>query len=489
VFRTAKASGRPCLLGYIDKCSAPCVGRVTAPEHRAIVDDLCRFLAGDTGSLMRSRERAMQEAAAQQDYEQAARLRDQLKALERALERNTVVLAPGTDTDIVAVHDDDLEAAVQVFFVRDGRVRGRRGWVTEKVEDIDAAGLVEHFIVQLYGSTQGADVPREVLVPALPTDDGTIDAWLTQLRGAKVEVKVPVRGDKRTLLETVARNAEEAFIQHRLKRSSDLTTRSQALQEVQDALELPEPPLRIECIDISHLGGTDIVGSLVVFEDGAARRSDYRHFTIKGQDGSDDVRAIREVVERRFRRYLEEQSADDPRDDGGRRPKSFSYRPQLLVIDGGPVQAHAAADVLQGLGVEGVHVVGLAKRLEEVWPAGSADPVILARGSEALYLLQRVRDEAHRFALSHQKRRRTRTLASEALEGIPGLGPARRAALLRHFGSVKRLRNASVDDLEAVDGVGPALARAVHAALAADTPSRVAGGVVLDTATGEIMDA
>lgn len=487
VFRTAKASGRPCLLGYIDKCSAPCVGQVSVEAHRALVDDLCRFLGGDTAPFVRSRERAMQEAAALQDYERAARLRDQVIALERALERNTIVLSPDTDADIVGVHQDDLEAAVQVFFVRGGRVRGRRGWVTEKVEDVDSGGLVEHFLVQLYDTAPDGEIPREVLVPAHPTSDAALTEWLSARRGTKVEIKVPVRGDKRALLETVERNAAEVFIQHRLKRSSDLTTRSLALQEVQDALELPEPPLRIECVDISHLGGTDVVGSMVVFEDGTPRRADYRHFAIKGFEGSDDLRAVAEVVRRRFRRLLDE--AEEVADLTSARPKAFAYRPQLLVIDGGPGQAQAAHDVLAELGISGIAVVGLAKRLEEVWPAGSADPVIFARGSEGLYLLQRVRDEAHRFAIAYQRRRRSRVLKAGALDAIPGLGEVRRTALLKHFGSVKRLRAASLDDLRQVPGVGAALAQTVFDALRSTTPERGSEAAdILNTATGEIME-
>jgi excinuclease ABC subunit C len=491
VFRRAKASGRPCLLGYIDKCSAPCIGRVTPDEHRALVDELCRFLAGDATPFIRERERAMQAAAAVQDFERAARLRDQMQALERALERNAVVLAPGTDADIIGLHEDELEAAVQVFFVRDGRIRGRRGWVTERVEDLDRPGLVEHFLQQVYAE-RADDLPREVLVPVLPSGADTVAGWLSQLRGSNVELRVPRRGDKRELLATVGHNAHEAFVQHRLRRSSDLTARSVALQELQEALDLPESPLRIECIDVSHLGGDDIVASLVVFEDGAARKSDYRRFALRDQQEADDVRSIREVVTRRFTRYLEEQAdaAQLPIVDG--RPRAFAYRPQLLVIDGGPAQAAAAQSALVELGVEGIAVVGLAKRLEEVWPAGSADPVILARGSEGLYLLQRIRDEAHRFAGAYQRTARSKRVTAGALDRIDGLGPARKAALLKSFGSVKRVRAAEAADLQVVPGIGPELAQRIVTALHADEGSSgdtTARGAAINTATGEIMDA
>ena len=431
------------------------------------------------------------------DFERAARLRDDLRALRRAMERNTVVLAAGTDADVIGIHDDELEAAVQVFYVRDGRVRGRRGWVTEKVEDLGPAELVSHFVQQVYGAAEAGDVPREVLVQVMPDDSAALEEWLGGVRGGGVEIRRPRRGDKVALLETVAANAAETLMQHRLRRSSDLTARSAALQDLQDQLGLVEPPLRIECIDISNLQGTAVVGSMVVFEDGLPKKADYRRFAIKGEDGLDDVSSIREVVRRRFARHLaagaeaEPAAAADEADAGAaRRPTSFSYRPGLLVIDGGQPQAAAAQQVLDELGVEGVAVVGLAKRLEEVWPAGLADPIILPRGSESLYLLQRVRDEAHRFAIAYHRQRRSRAMTAGVLDEVPGLGPARRAAVLKHFGSVAKVRAADVEAILEVPGVGPSLAAAIHASLHPEpdgTPT--ASPVAVNTATGEIMDA
>jgi excinuclease ABC subunit C len=514
VFRRSGQVGRPCLLGYIGKCSAPCVGRVTAEEHRETVDDLIAFLDGRTAPFVRRLQREMQQASDGQDYERAARLRDDLKALERALERNAVVLGDGTDADVVALADDPLEAAAAVFHVRGGRVRGQRVFVVEKVEDLDAAGLVEHLLQQLYGGESGAAVPKEVLVPTLPPDPAAVEQWLAGLRGGRVDVRVPQRGDKRSLLETVGRNAGQSLALHKVRRAGDLTARSQALEELQEALDLPQAPLRIECIDVSHLQGTDVVASLVVFEDGLPRKGEYRRFTIRTVEGQDDVRSVHEVVDRRFRRYLAEREdvaepelgpADEPGAAGGDgeqslsppaaeagprgvdpttgRPRRFAYPPQLLVIDGGPPQVAAAQAALDALGIDDVAVCGLAKRLEEVWLPGDPDPVVLPRTSEGLYLLQRVRDEAHRFALAHQRQRRSKRLVESLLDDVPGLGEARKKALLRQFGSLRRLRQATVDEVASVPGIGPATAAAVVAALAAEP-----GAPAVNVTTGEIMD-
>ena len=408
VFKRHGQIGRPCLLCYIGKCSAPCVGRVDAAEHRRIVEDFCAFLGGQTAAYTKRIEREMKAASAAMDYERAARLRDDLRALERALEKNAIVLGDGTDADVVGISEDELEAAVQVFHVRGGRVRGQRGFVVEKVEDVTTADLVEHLVQQLYGDQPGDSVPRELLVPVLPTDLASTVAWLSELRGSHVDLRVPQRGDKRDLMETVTRNAAQSLALHKTRRGGDLTSRSQALEELQEALGLPEAPLRIECVDVSHLQGTDVVASLVVFEDGLSRKSEYRRFAIRGgEDGiSDDTRSIAEVVTRRFRRLLEEQvpTGDDPTpgiDPTTGRPRRFAYPPQLFVVDGGQPQVEAAQAALSELGVHDVAIVGLAKRLEEVWLPGDPDPVILPRTSEGLYLLQRVRDEAHRFAVSY----------------------------------------------------------------------------------------
>ncbi len=495
VFKRHSQIGRPCLLGYIDKCSAPCIGRVSAEEHRRIAEDFCDFLSGKTDRMVRELRRRMQDAAAELDFETAARLRDDVQALERALEKQAVVLGTGTDADVIAFATDELEAAVQIFHVRDGRVRGQRGWVVDKsgdaVDEAAAVGelpaLVEQFLTQFYGEqaafaentdteTAATVVPREVLVPALPTDPDQVQGWLSELRGSAVQLRVPQRGDKKALMETVQRNASEALTQHKLKRAGDLTARSAALQGIQDALDLDSAPLRIECVDISHVQGTDVVASLVVFEDGLARKSEYRHYTIKeaaGDGRSDDVASIAEVTRRRFHRLRKDLEAlaeepDNPTpgiDPTTGKPRRFSYPPNLFVVDGGAPQVNAAAEVLDELGITDVAVIGLAKRLEEVWVPNESDPVIMPRNSESLYLLQRVRDEAHRFAITFHRSKRSRRMTASALDSVRGLGESRRTALVTHFGSVARLKEATVEEITEVPGIGVATAKAVLAAL------------------------
>jgi excinuclease ABC subunit C len=509
VFKRAGQIGRPCLLGYIGKCSAPCVGRIDADEHRQLAEEFCDFMAGQTGKFTRRLEAQMLQAARAEEFELAARLRDDLQALQRALEKQAVVLPDGTDCDVIGLVEDQLEAAVQVFYIRGGRVRGQRGWVVDKVEDVSTGELVQHFLGQVYRDDPAADqattghaaasddgdvhgrrgdasrrsadwraeadrqaVPREVLVPVLPPDAQAVQEWLATRRGSRVSLRVPQRGDKKALLEVVSRNATEALALHKTRRASDLTTRSQAMQEIQDALGLDTAPLRIECFDVSNLQGTHVVASMVVFEDGLARKSEYRKFAIRG--ATDDLSAINEVVTRRFRRYLAEHDAeiaaegqvpiDEEAADGGRR--KFAYPPSLLVIDGGAGQVEAAVRALTDLGVTDVAVCGLAKRLEEVWLPGEDSPVIMPRTSEGLYLLQRVRDEAHRFAITYHRAKRTAAQRASELDSLPGLGPARKAALLRHFGSVSRLRQASREEIAEVEGFGPRLAESVSAALA-----------------------
>ena len=463
VFKRMHQIGRPCLLGDIGKCSAPCVGRVSAEEHRAIVDDFCDFMAGKTEMMQRRLERQMNEAAKVQEYEQAARLRDDLTALKRAMEKQSIVLGDGTDADVVAFADDPLEAAVQVFHVRGGRVRGQRGWIVEKTEDLTLGDLVHHFCTQIYGDEAGeTDVPRELLVPALPSDADALSEWLSQRRGSRVALRVPQRGDKKTLLETVGRNALQALTQHKLKRAGDLTARGQALEEIADALGMHTAPLRIECFDISQIQGTDVVASMVVFEDGLPRKSDYRRFIIKG--ATDDVSAIGEVIRRRFHRFNAETVAEPALAEEGR-PKKFAYPPHLVVVDGGGPQVNAAADVLTDMGVSDVAVCGLAKRLEEVWLPDDSMPIIMSRTSEGLYLLQRVRDEAHRFAITFHRQRRSARMTTSDLDKIPGVGETRRKALLRQFGSVKRLAAASADEIAEVPGIGKRTAQAILEAL------------------------
>ncbi len=519
VFTRAGQVGRPCLLGYIDKCSAPCVGKVDQETHREIVDDFCDFMAGQSGRFVKRLEKEMTEAAQAQDYERAARLRDDIGALTRATEKQAVVLADGTDADVVAIAQDQLEAAVQVFHVRGGRVRGQRGYVVDKVEDLTTGELVGQFLAQAYGDdpdpelevdrrmVPGAgvtlrdasdDVPREVLVPALPPDLDVLQAWLCDLRGTNVAIRVPQRGDKRALLETVERNAKQAFALHKTKRASDLTARSLALSELQEALDLPEAPLRIECFDVSHVQGTNTVASMVVFEDGLARKSEYRRFAVRGEDGNDDTASMREVLRRRFSRYRDERVETTQLDEDVEnrpginaftdpvtgRPRRFAYPPQLVVVDGGQPQVAAAQAALDELGIDDVALVGLAKRLEEVWVYGQEDPVILPRTSEGLYLLQRVRDEAHRFAIAYHRQKRSKAMTSSALDGIAGLGETRRKALLRHFGSLKRLKAATVEEVMEVPGIGRRTAQAVLAAVAVPVE---AAAPAFDPATGEVV--
>ncbi len=501
VFKRAGQVGRPCLLGYIDKCSAPCVGRVTAGEHRQIVEDFCDFMAGRTDLMMRRLERRMAESSENLEFELAARLRDDLEALRRAMEKQAVVFGDGTDADVVAFAEDDLEAAVQVFHVRGGRVRGQRGWVVDRLDDMSTGDLVEQFVTQFYGdeAEEPSGIPREVLVPVLPDDAQALGQWLSERRGTRVQLRVPQRGDKRALAQTVARNAAQSLNQHKLKRASDLTARSRALGELQEMLGLPSSPLRIECFDVSHVQGTNVVASMVVFEDGLARKSEYRRFAMR--DGTGDTDWIAEVVRRRFARYLDEQVAagadadTDPAaeaaetaalpriDPSTGRPRRFAYPPNLLVVDGGAPQVAAAKAVLDELGIDGVSLVGLAKRLEEVWLPGQPHPAILPRTSEGLYLLQRVRDEAHRFAITFHRQKRSKAMTTSALDDIPGLGETRRKALMHRFASLKRLRAATIDEIMEVPGIGRQTAEAIITALAHTGPARAAVNVT----TGEVL--
>lgn len=608
VFRRAHASGRPCLLGYIDKCSAPCVGRISESDHRALAEDLCAFMGGRTGPYLRQMKKDMAVAAAELHYEKAARLRDDIVALETIIERNAVVLSDATDADVFALVRDDLTAAVQVFHVRGGRVRGQRGWVIDLLDDPTDAELVERLLQQVYADlidpadvlardvgeaspqplrsgpttslgvgtrapsapaprvdselqpnrrrrhdfsapatsvddvihTATTAVPREILVPVLPPDPSAVTDWLAQLRGAKVTLRVPQRGDKAALAQTVRTNAEESLRLHKTRRASDLTQRSQALDELAEALDLPEAPLRIECYDISHTQGKEQVGSMVVFEDGAPRRSDYRKFIIRGPYGqgtSDDTAAMREVLTRRFTRLLAERGerpvldadmqaevqgmptthtdpvahlseSGSPSDQSSQadirtappidnvptsgpidpqtgRARRFSYAPSLVVVDGGLPQVGAAQRALTDLDID-IPVIGLAKRLEEIWVPGEEFPLILPRTSPALYLLQYLRDESHRVAITHHRSRRSRAMTRSALDNIPGLGPTRQAALLTVFGSVAKLTQASVEEIAAVKGIGPTLAAAiVHHLSAATGTSEVKGKQREDNPLGQ----
>ncbi|AFV89136.1 excinuclease ABC subunit C [Acidipropionibacterium acidipropionici ATCC 4875] len=505
VFNRARSQGRPCLLGYIGKCSAPCVGRITPEAHREIAEDFCSFMAGRSTGLVRRIEGEMEQASENLEFEKAAVLRDSLEALTKATERNAIVLGDGTDADVIALALDPLEVAVKIFHVRGGRVRGERGWVADRADAADDADLMEHFLLQLYGagdvtqgevreSGEGPALPRLVLVSHEPASLEALAGLLSEARGSRVEIRVPRRGDKRTLMDTVTRNAEETLAQHKLKRASDLATRTRALEEIQEVLGLDRAPLRMESYDISHIQGRQVVGSMVVFEDGMPRKSEYRRFIIKSFDGSDDFAAMHEVLSRRLRRLVEDREAMAEEVGDGETgslvdpstgaPRKFAYAPHLIVVDGGAPQVHAAQEVLEEYGLsDEIALCGLAKRLEEVWLPDEEWPVILPRTSEGLYLLQRLRDEAHRFAITFHRSRRSKAMVESLLDDVPGLGETRRKTLLAHFGSLRALRRADAEEIARVPGFGPVLAGAVVDALSARKPEPA-----VNTATGEILD-
>lgn len=526
VYNRHERLGRPCLLGYIGKCDAPCIGRVSKEEHRETVNDLVSFMNGNTGSVRRKLTQDMEQAAENLEFERAARLRDDLGAIDKIMEQQAVVFTDGTDADLIAFNSDELEAAVQIFHVRDGRIRGQRGWVVERAGDQASSepldegkpdpalpALVQNFLIQFYSDAverekqearedaalaadvkrRGVDqeshmksrrvqvIPRQILVQTLPDEPEQVIELLEELRGAQVDLRVPQRGDKKQLMATVEKNAKEQLRQHKLKRVGDLTARSAALQDIQEALGMEQAPLRIECTDISHIQGTDVVASLVVFEDGLPKKSDYRRYRIKeaaGDGRSDDVGSIAEITRRRFKRhkqdklahpdeeveestFAEEKVAEESAEAGRR----FAYPPQLFIVDGGAPQVAAAQEVFDELGIVDVTLVGLAKRLEEIWVPGDDEPVILPRNSQALFLLQQVRDEAHRFAITYHRQQRSKRMRSSVLDSVPGLGPQRRTDLVKHFGSVKKLKAATVEEICEVNGFGPKLAQTVYESL------------------------
>lgn len=509
VFRRAQAQGRPCLLGYIDKCSAPCVGRISQEQHRELAQSMCSFLEGRATPVLRAIESEMREASAALDFETAARKRDDLQALQTVLERNTMVLGDGTDADIFALVSDDLDAAVHVFYIRGGRIRGTRGWVISRDDDASESELMSRLFEQVYSElpdlprggraveraeavsvddvahTPTRAVPREILVSITPDDVQTLTQWLSGKRGGAVEIHVPQRGPKSQLMETVKDNAKHALLLHKTRRSGDLAQRGQALDELAEFLDLPSAPLRVECYDISHTQGQQQVGSMVVFEDGVPRKDAYRYFNIAGVDGlgtADDTTAMDEVLRRRFRRLLAEENGQSGEDEDGivyesgpvdanGKPRRFSYRPDLVVVDGGLPQVNAARGALDSMGID-IPLIGLAKRLEEVWVPGEEYPVIFPRTSAALYMLQYLRDESHRFAITAHRKRRTKNQHRSVLDGIAGVGPSRQKALLRQFGSVKKLREAAPNDIATVPGIGPALAQVIWEALNKPEKSR-----------------
>jgi excinuclease ABC subunit C len=451
---------RPCLYYDIGRCAGPCVPEVTGvteESYRAHVEALADFLAGNERPILQRLDREMREAAQREEFELAAKLRDQLVAARRALENQEMVLTQPEDLDVIALVEDDLEASIQVFFVRRGRVTGRKGWVADRVEDLDRAQLVASFVRELYMERQ--EVPPKILVPEVPADADLLTEWLSRRRDGRVAFAVPERGAKRKLMETVGQNAREHFQRHKLKRASDFGARSRALSELGTILGLEQAPLRIECYDVSNLGPTDTVGSMVVFEDGLPKRQDYRRFEIKGVPGQDDFASMEEMLRRRVARLERERSEEmEPR------RRRFSYPPALIVVDGGRGQLSSATKVL---GEAGLHIpaIGLAKRLEEVYFPDRPDPLLVPRGSEALFVLQHLRDEAHRFAVAYHRQKRERRALASPLDDVPGVGPARKKALLKRFGSLARLARASEDEIAATPGVGPEVARAVHARL------------------------
>lgn len=459
--------GKPCLLFHIEKCSGPCVGEVSRHDYDGHVADLLRFLEGDTDPIVRRMEREMAAAADELEFERAARLRDRLTAVRKAVERQQMVVEEGEDLDVIGMAEDELEAAVQVFFVRRGRVLGRKGFVLDKVEDLAEGELIGRVLGELYQEAPPLGFPKTVLVPDEPDDLALYEDFLATQRGSSVQIRVPQRGAKRTLAETVTRNASEELVRHRLKRASDHNSRAKALNELQEALGLPVPPLRIECYDMSHLQGTDYVGSMVVLEDGLPKKSEYRRFKLKGVTGNDDFAAMEEVLTRRLTAYLAESHKPVSEREG-----RFSYPPQLLLVDGGKGQLGVAVRVLQELGLdEEIPTASLAKRLEEVFIPGQADPVRLPRQSEALYMLQRIRDESHRFAITFHRERRSKSMTRSALDDIPGLGETRRKRLTKEMGGVRAVQAASLDDLKALSWLPDRVAEAVYDKLHAGGPT------------------
>lgn len=479
VFRRAERSGRPCLLGFIGKCSAPCTGEISEADHRDLAEQFCDFMAGNTGRYLERTREQMQRAAARMDYETAARLRDDLQALESVLAKNSVVLSDATDADLVSLVVDELEASVQVFHVRGGRIRGQRGWTAEILDASSPEDLMQRALVTLYAE---GEAPHEVLVSVLPADP----AQVRDMLGPRVHLRVPQRGEKKELLATVTANAEEALRLHKLRRTGDLTARSKALEDLGEALDLDEPPLRIECFDVSHSQGTNVVASMVVFEDGLPKKSEYRRYSVTGEAARDDTASMHDVITRRLKRHLQPEPPKDAEE-----ARRFAYPPSLILVDGGPPQVAAAQRAFEELGVTDIALAGIAKRLEEIWLPGEDYPVILPRTSEALFLVQRLRDEAHRFAITYHRSKRGRAMQASALDGIAGLGPARRRALLDRFVTVRAIREAELEQLQEVEGIGPAVAARIQAALRSDAAPDSAGtapGPVIDTATGEILD-
>ena len=461
-FNQHERLGRPCLLFHIEKCAGPCVGEIEEMPYRQLVTELCEFLDGDTDEIVDRLEADMQAAATGLEFERAARLRDRLLAVRKAIEKQQMVAERSEDLDVIGIAEDELEAAVQVFYVRKGRVVGRKGFILDKVEELTPGRLIDRILESMYGDDPILGVPKQVLVPYEAEELATYEEWLSMGRGSRVQVRVPQRGDKRSLLETVTRNAEGEFARHRMRRASDHNSRSRALTELQDHLGLPEAPLRIECYDMAHLQGTDYVGSMVVLEDGLPNKREYRRFKVNDVEGNDDYAAMAEVVRRRLQAYLDER--DRPVNERGDKPGKFAYPPQLLLVDGGKGQLSAAKRVIDELDLtDEIPVAGLAKRFEEVFVPGRSQPVEIPRGSEALFMLQRIRDEAHRFANTFHRERRSKRMTASSLDGIPGLGEVRQKKLVKALGGVNAVKRAELDELKALSFLPDSVAEAVFA--------------------------
>ena len=460
-FKQHERLGRPCLLFHIEKCSGPCVGEVSAIDYARHVRELIAFLGGDSDEVIERMEVEMQRASTSLDYERAARLRDRITAVQRALEKQLMVGERSENIDIIGVAEDDLEAALQIFYVRKGRVVGRNGFIVDKVEHVTQEELMDRMLEQLYGDEPPMGIPKQVLVPVLPENLHIHEEWLTRRRGSTVQIRIPQRGDKKALLDTVTKNATAELNRHRLRRASDHTSRSRALAELQDLLHLPIAPLRIECFDMAHLQGTDYVGSMVVMEDGIPAKNEYRRFKIRDVPGNDDYAAMREVLTRRLSAYIHEREV--PVAERGSRPGKFAYPPQLLLVDGGKGQLGVAVEVRHELGLENeIPLAALAKRFEDVYIPGNPNPVQIPRGSDALFMLQVIRDEAHRFANSYHRQLRGKRMRSSVLDGITGLGSARKKRLLVECGGVEGIKLLTHDELRALTWLPESVADAVY---------------------------
>ena len=481
-FQSAVRSKRQCLLGDIGKCAAPCVSWVSPDEHRKLANDLVNFLEKSPEDISTRIENEMNAASAAEEFEKAAKLRDQLEAVNKAFESTDRFLNENIDADVLAIHEEITHAALSQFIITAGRITGSRSWIVDRANLVEDEGIISAMLGKIYADNKP---PSEILVDHLPEDSKVLEEWLSKQRGSNVALIEPQRGEKFDLIQTVKRNAHQSLIQYLSKRANDAAVSGSALAEIAEQLELAELPLRIECFDISNIQGTSMVASMVVFEDGQPKKSDYRRFSISDEAGFDDTRAMHHVITRRFKRYLDEKDIDiaEATSQGGQRPK-FAYPPQLVVVDGGKPQVNAAAKALQELGITDIALCGLAKRLEEVWLPNSSEPVIFPRHSEALYLLQKIRDEAHRFAINFHRSKRSKVMLESLLDEVVGLGEIRRKSLLTHFGSVTALKAATVEELAVVPGIGKKMAKTIIDQInSQDLPLNI------DMQTGEILDA